>query len=376
MKSFPQFLTVVMAAALSTLTAPRAAAATSDTNTAPPETSKHPRIEDFLPDPVIAKGTGFEIKQSQLDELVDSLKARARATGQEITPDRLPMLERELLDHLIQVRILNCKATDEQKAKAKELADQNLEKYKKLAPTEEAWIQQVKAMGLTPERVRARLTEEAIAQVAIRARVKVTDEDLKKYYDENPSQFERAETARVCHILLYTQDPNTGEEFSDEKKREKRKKIESLLKRARDGEDFTKLALDNSEATSVKEKGCEIEIPKSTFNTPPVVPAEFEAAAFSLKTNQISDVVVSRVGYHIIKLLEKTPPRRVELANVSDDLKQVLENKEVEKILPTYYTQIKKENNVEILDEKLKALEAAADAAPRTERPDKSADGK
>jgi parvulin-like peptidyl-prolyl isomerase len=376
MKSFPQFLTVVMAAALSTLTAPRAAAATSDTNTAPPETSKHPRIEDFLPDPVIAKGTGFEIKQSQLDELVDSLKARARATGQEITPDRLPMLERELLDHLIQVRILNCKATDEQKAKAKELADQNLEKYKKLAPTEEAWIQQVKAMGLTPERVRARLTEEAIAQVAIRARVKVTDEDLKKYYDENPSQFERAETARVCHILLYTQDPNTGEEFSDEKKREKRKKIESLLKRARDGEDFTKLALDNSEATSVKEKGCEIDIPKSTFNTPPVVPAEFEAAAFSLKTNQISDVVVSRVGYHIIKLLEKTPPRRVELANVSDDLKQVLENKEVEKILPTYYTQIKKENNVEILDEKLKALEAAADAAPRTERPDKSADGK
>ncbi len=370
MKSNFKSAGVVLAAMV--LTATLVAADKPDTNAS---SAKAPRLEDLLPDPVIAKGTGFEIKQSQLDELVGSLKARARATGQEIGPERLPLIQRDLLDHLIQVRVLNSKATDEQKAKARELADKNYEDFKKQAPTEEAWVLQLKSMGLTPERVHTRLTEEAVAQTAIRAKVTITDADLKKFYDENPSDFEQPEIARVCHILLYTQDPNTGAELSEEQKREKRKTIDSLLKRARDGEDFSKLARDFSEASTAKEKGGEIEIPRSDPKVPSqTVPPEFEAAAFSLKTNQVSDVVVSRVGYHLIKLLELTPPKRIELAKVSDRLKSVLENKQIEKILPEYYAQIKKENHVEILDEKLKALEDAAEATPL--RPTRPTDSK
>ena len=82
--------------------------------------------------------------------------------------------------------------------------------------------------------------------------------------------------------------------------------MEGLLKRARAGEDFAKLAKEYSEDPGSKDKGGEYKFPRGQM-----VP-EFEAAAFSLGTNQVSDIVTTRFGYHIIKLSEKIPARKVE----------------------------------------------------------------
>ena len=83
--------------------------------------------------------------------------------------------------------------------------------------------------------------------------------------------------------------------------------MEGLLKRARAGEDFAKLAKEYSEDPGSKDKGGEYKFPRGQM-----VP-EFEAAAFSLKTNQVSDIVTTSFGYHIIKLSEKIPAQKVEL---------------------------------------------------------------
>lgn len=80
-------------------------------------------------------------------------------------------------------------------------------------------------------------------------------------------------------------------------------KNEDLLKRAEDGEDVAKLAREFSEDPGLMDKGGECTFPRGQM-----VP-EFEAAASSLKTNQISDVVTMPFGYHIIKLSEKIPDR-------------------------------------------------------------------
>ena len=65
--------------------------------------------------------------------------------------------------------------------------------------------------------------------------------------------------------------------------------------------------------------------------------APFEAAAFSLKTNQISDVVTTSYGYHIIKLLEKIPAKKFELAKVNTDIKDYLAQQEIDKMAPDLY---------------------------------------
>ena len=91
---------------------------------------------------------------------------------------------------------------------------------------------------------------------------------------------------------------------------------------------------------------------------------EFEAAAFRSRKQQISDIVTTDFGYHIIKLSEKIPARKIELADAKPKIKSYLEQVAMEKMLPTYYVTLKKEAKVEILDEHLKALEEAPTDAP------------
>jgi peptidyl-prolyl cis-trans isomerase C len=83
---------------------------------------------------------------------------------------------------------------------------------------------------------------------------------------------------------------------------------------------------------------------------------EFEAAAFALPTNQVSDIVTTKVGYHIIKVLEKTPAKMTELEKVADTIRQILKAQEIRKLAPAYFEKLKQEANVEILDKNLKAV--------------------
>ena len=136
--------------------------------------------------------------------------------------------------------------------------------------------------------------------------------------------------------------------MSKEVKEAKHKQMEDILKRARSGEDFAKLAKEYSEDPGSKDNGGEYIFPRGQM-----VP-EFEAAAFSLNTNQISDIVTTQYGYHIIKLSEKIPARKIELATVADRVKQSLVLQAIQKQFPAYYAKIKKGAGVEILDERLK----------------------
>jgi parvulin-like peptidyl-prolyl isomerase len=185
-------------------------------------------------------------------------------------------------------------------------------------------------------------------------KVNVTDADAKKYYDDNPARFEEPEMVRASHILLVTTDPKTNAELSDEQKAAKRKQMEGLLKRARAGEDFAKLAEEYSEDPGSKYKGGEYKFPRGQM-----VP-EFEAAAFSLNTNQVSDIVTTRFGYHIIKLNEKIPAKKVPYEQAANGIKEGLTQQALQKQFPDYIAKLKKDAGVEIIDEKLKAVELPA----------------
>jgi peptidyl-prolyl cis-trans isomerase C len=137
----------------------------------------------------------------------------------------------------------------------------------------------------------------------------VSDADVEQYYKDHPSEFDEV---RVRHILVSTQ-PNEQaddeEEAKDKKpadkpkalsKEEARKKAQALLERARKGEDFAKLAKENSDDRGSKDKGGEYDF----FSHGKMVP-EFEKAAFALKPGEISDLVETQYGFHIIKLEDR-----------------------------------------------------------------------
>jgi peptidyl-prolyl cis-trans isomerase C len=359
---------IVLLCAAASLLAQQVPAADTNAAAAPAQPAIKP--SELFADTIVAKGKGVEVKRSQLDDAIMSFKANAAAQGRSIPPEQMSMVEPGLLDRLIQIQILIGKATDAEKVKAKADAAKHIQEARTNAPSEEMFNAQLKAMGMTADQLISTMTEQGTAEAVIlrELKINITDADVKKFYDDptNTASFEQPEMVRASHILLATQDPKTNQELSQADKDAKRKTMESLLKRAKAGEDFAKLAREFSEDPGSKDKGGEYTFPRGQM-----VP-EFEAAAFALKTNEVSDIVTTKFGFHIIKLSEHTSAQKVAFDKIAPRIKSYLTQQELGKLAPDYIAKIKQEAAVEILDEKLKLQEAPAGVLPAGHPPVKA----
>jgi len=368
-----------LAAAL--LTLPRAHAATS--GAAPADataaTNGNPAnvMASLFGDPVIAKGKGFEIKQSQLDGVVDGFKARTAAMGQTVPTDEL---EKTALNSLIVNQILLQKATDADKAAGKKDADEYVAQKLKQFGTQAAIEEQLKAAGKTFDGWRAEMTEQTTATAVMIRELNAapTDAEIQKYYNDNTNASEVPEEVHVRHILLMTVDPATRAPLVDDQVKAKKKQIDDILKQARAGTDFATLAKQYSEDPGSKNDGGELPpFAKASADPSHAMVPEFEAAAFSLTNNQISEVITTQFGYHIIQLLDKTPAKKMALtdkvpgadATLADEIKNFLTGKKLQELAPAYIEQLSKSPGVEILDPALKALMAQTNAPAAAPQP-------
>ncbi|MFA4919654.1 MAG: peptidylprolyl isomerase [Thermodesulfovibrionales bacterium] len=125
--------------------------------------------------------------------------------------------------------------------------------------------------------------------------ISVTDKDIETYYKTHPDEFKVKEQVLASHILI-----KVDTTASEEDKKKAMAKAEDLLKRVKAGEDFAKLATEFSDDPSGKAKGGDL----GYFSRGRMV-KEFEDAAFALKPGEISDIVTTKYGYHIIKVTDK-----------------------------------------------------------------------
>ncbi len=324
--------------ALSLLALPFHARATAPDNT-----------NALFADPVVATGKGFEIKRSQVDEAYLNYTANIAARGGTVQEGDRADIRSNLLDHLIINKILLQKATAEDRTRTQAQVDQAFADARSNAPSQQAFDAQIKATGMTLDQLHSQAMEEQLCRHVILREttndITISDADLKKFYDDNPSKFDVPEQVRAAHILVSTQDPVTHNPLPLDKKKEKEKLANELRARAVKGEDFSALVKQYSDDTASKAKGGEYTFPRGKM-----VP-EFEAAAFTLQTNQISDLVESRYGYHIIKLLEKFPASKVSLAEASPHIREYLVSVAVKNGLPAYMAKLKAAADVKILDE-------------------------
>ena len=317
-------------------------------------------VSAIFGDPVIVKGTGVSIKQSDLDQVVTSIKSAAAERGEEISAEQMTELKASMLERLIDTQVLLQKANDADNATGVKKANDALAELLKTAGSQETMDMQLKAAGTTEAELRTKFTQEATAMATLQRvlNVAVTPDEIKKFYDGNPTEFKQPEMVHVRHILLMTIDPTTHEPLPDDAVKAKRKEADDVLMKARSGEDFAKLAGQYSEDPTTKDKGGEL----PSFPRGQMLP-EFEAAAFALTNNEISDVVTTMYGFHIIKLIDKTPAKTLAPTDtvpgtdqtISDRIKEYLSQKKTESLAPAYLTTLKSAADVQILDPDLSA---------------------
>ena len=339
-----------------------AQAATSATTAAPTNTASKPdAMTTLFGDPVIAKGRGFEIKRSDLDTVVTGAKANAAAQGQMLPPG----FDISILNQLITIQLLVQKATPADRLAGVAESDSQFTNMVAHFGSPEAFARQLKMVGMTEAELRAKATQEATAKTVLKRELKiaVTPAEIRECYTNHSSSFEEPEKAHVQHILLMTMDPASRTPLPTNAVATKRKQVDDLAKRLKGGEDFAKLAKEFSEDPGSKSNGGEL--PK--FGKGDMV-AEFEAAAFSLKPGQISDVITTMFGFHIIKLLDKTAAKKfgfseaIPMANNETPetiCKRGLEAEKIKEQAPAFVLKLRTEAKVEILDANLKALEQA-----------------
>ena len=145
------------------------------------------------------------------------------------------------------------------------------------------------------------------------SQVEISDDEISEYYDEHPAEFQNPKTVEARHILMKV-DPNAGPEDVAKTK----ERIESVLKKAQDGQDFAELAKQFSDGPS-KDKGGYL----GTFRREAMV-KPFSDKAFAMKAGEISDPVKTQFGWHIIKVEKVNEAAKAPLADVTDDIRQKL----------------------------------------------------
>lgn len=298
-------------------------------------------------DAIIAKGNGVQVRCGQLEEAWAIYQTKFQRGAPPDAPRQ--SVEVKLLNHIIETQILMGRATTEEKARAQEEADTGFANSRKRFGTEEDFRGWLKTTGMTPEVYRRRMLEQRVSGVVIdrdlQPTAKVSDDEVKKYYEQNRPAFDKPEQVRGLQIFLSIVDPATRQPLSEERKKAKEELAEKVKARLDQGEDFLKLYREFSEAPGARQQseGNEMRFSKGQMGP------EFDAVAFTLKTNSISGVVASPRGYHILRVSAREPATRLALSEVEARLRKFLVDQEIKKQLPGYLERIKKEAGVEIL---------------------------
>jgi peptidyl-prolyl cis-trans isomerase C len=239
------------------------------------------------------------------------------------------MMKSQVLDSLIDRELLYQETKKKGiKADAAEV-DGELQKIKQRYAKDGEFEQLLSNMGLTEPDVRRQIERGlAIQQLIdkeVRTKVKIGDEEVKSYYDSNPQLFQQPEQVKASHILI-----KVNADATQEKKDEARKKIESVQKKAKKGEDFSTLAKTYSEGPSGPKGGDLGYFRRGQMVKP------FEDAAFKLEPNQTSDIVETQFGYHLIKVVDKKPAQQVAYADVKEQLSEHLKKQKMDSEASTY----------------------------------------
>ena len=292
---------------------------------------------------VVARINGLEINRKELDSAVQAFVVQMARQGRPILPSQSPTLQHDVLEELIGRDLLLEEGGKHIPADIDKKVQEQVNQMKTQIGGEDQFVKTLADSGITSEEYTRRLRDNIIIREAIQSFVdketKVSPEDARAFYDKNPDQFKQPELVRASHILIRCA-PNA----SDEVKKGKRAQIEAARALVKGGDKFADVAKRVSEDPGTAQNGGDL----GFFAHGQVVP-EFDAAAFSLKTNEVSDVITTQFGYHVLLVTGRKPAQTAPFDEVKADLIQYLKQRKGNELTRTHVAELRKAAKVEVL---------------------------
>ena len=288
----------------------------------------------------IAVVNGVEITRAQFDKELSVHLQRVSRQGQQVSDEQMQALKKDILEGLIEREVLYQESHRAGIKIPDQKVDDQLADIKKRFPTEEDFKKALVGMNLTEAEVRSQIQRglairELIDQ-KVANKIVITDEATQAYYTDNPKLFVQPEQVKASHILIKV-EPTAD----DATKAAARKKINEIQQKLKGGGDFAELAKEYSEGPSGPRGGDLGYFKRGQMVKP------FEDAVFSMQINEVSDLVETRFGYHLIKVTDKKAEETLPYADVKEKIAQRLKQEQVEKAATLYVENLKKGAKVE-----------------------------
>ena len=342
----------------------------ADANTIAPD-SNSVKVSDIVKvDEVLAIVNGTEIKDSQVMELITPNLDRQLAS----MPEDQRQQQKEMMIKNIKPRALDSlvlqTVVEQALAKAdvnvpqKEIDDQIAEiaKSKNLEIADFRKLMEEQGMSWDDlnKRITMSMKFEKYLDKELKSQLKdANDEQVKEFYNQNISRFSKPEQVRASHVLYGIMQTPEGTDPNAYKK-EQLEKAQKALAKIKGGADFNEIAKLESSCPSGKNGG-----DLNYFSKGQMVP-EFENVAFALPVGQVSDVVETQFGYHIIKTTDHKAAEVQSLEQVSTQIKEELTNTQKRELGKKFIDDLKAKANIVYPGaEKEVKIEAAPVAAPK-----------
>lgn len=289
-------------------------------------------------DPVaLVNGSG--ISREEYEREMNQVRNRMLRQGRQVSDSQLMEIKRVVLDNIIGRELLYQESRKQGVLVKTSDTEARWLSMKDSYPSEVEFKNALTEMNLSEESLRTQLERSIALQQFIDGKIglsiTVVEKETKEFYNKNPAYFKKPETVHARHILIKVQPDDDASQ-----KAAARKKIETIQRRLSAGEDFSTLARTFSEGpTGVK--GGDL----GFFGRGQMVKS-FEDAAFALNPGEVSDLVRSSFGYHLINVIDKKPESIYPYDDVKESIYQNLRRQRVDKEVKHYVEKLKSRADV------------------------------
>jgi parvulin-like peptidyl-prolyl isomerase len=292
-------------------------------------------------DKSIALAVVNDVSITQQDLAIEAaqLSAEMRFRNRPLTNGQLSRLRKQLIENMIDRELLYQRALQRKIQIRNRWVDLALKELKGQLGDKAAYQSFLKQTGLTDKQLKARIQKGLIVRRLLRREVirqiKVSEAEMQAFFKQHPEFFQRKERIRVRHILIAFNGQDNAASRGNALLR-----LQSIQLMLHENTDFASLAIEHSDDPS-KVRGGDI-----GYLERQQLIGDFADAAFALEPGEVSDIVETRFGYHLIKAIDRIPPSPMAYRSARAKIERTLRRNKEKKATEAYLARYKRQASI------------------------------